>query len=341
MIMIEKDWRVCLAPMMDWTDTHCRYFWRLLTRNARLYTEMVTTGAIIHGDRDRFLRFHPTEHPLALQLGGSDPLALAECARIAESYGYDEVNLNCGCPSDRVQNGKIGACLMAEPELVAECIAAMVAAVRIPVTVKHRLGIDELDSDEHLHQFVGTVAAAGCRVFIVHARKAWLKGLSPRQNRDVPPLQYERVRLLKQTFPHLTVVVNGGIASLSQCADHLQSMDGVMIGREAYQNPYMLADIDAELFGDDKSQPERDWVLREFMQYCDAEVLSGKKISAMTRHVMGLYAGQTGGRIFRRYLSENATRAGAKADVLMQARRAMTDSCRRTPDTNSSEGLLH
>ncbi len=332
MLMIEKDWRVCLAPMMDWTDTHCRYFWRLLTRNARLYTEMVTTGAIIHGDRDRFLRFHPAEHPLALQLGGSDPTALAECARIAEARGYDEVNLNCGCPSDRVQNGKIGACLMAEPELVAECVAAMVAAVRIPITVKHRLGIDDLDSDEHLHRFVGTVAAAGCQVFIVHARKAWLRGLSPKQNRHVPPLQYDRVRLLKQTFPQLTFVVNGGIGSLSQCADHLQTLDGVMIGREAYQNPYLLADMDATLFGDCSARPERDWVLKEFMQYCAAEVLTGKKINSMTRHVMGLYAGQTGGRIFRRYLSENATRAGATAEVLLEARRAMAHSRYETAD---------
>lgn len=321
--MTERDWRFCLAPMMDWSDRHCRYFWRLMTRRARLYTEMVTTGALLRGDRQRFLRFDPAEQPLALQLGGSDPRALAECARIAEDWGYDEVNLNCGCPSDRVQEGKIGACLMAEPETVADCVAAMRAAVRIPVTVKHRIGIDDQDSVTHLDRFVGTVAAAGCEVFIVHARKAWLQGLSPKENREIPPLMYDRVFELKRSFPRLTLVLNGGLADLGQCREALTQLDGVMIGREAYQNPFMLAAVDAHIYGEPERPLTRDQVLEAFIPYCEQQIREGARLHHMARHILGLYAGQPGGKRFRRLLSEQGNRAQADADLLRRARRQM------------------
>ncbi len=323
MTMTLSPWHVCLAPMMDWSDTHCRYFWRLLTRKARLYTEMVTTAAIIHGDRDRFLKFNAEEHPLALQLGGSHPAELRDCARMAEDRGFDEINLNCGCPSDRVQNGKIGAILMTEPERVADCVAAMTDAVRIPVTVKHRLGVDDMDSDDHLHRFVATVAPAGCRLFIVHARKAWLKGLSPKENREVPPLEYDRVLGLKAAFPELGFVLNGGIKTLSTAQKYAETLDGVMIGREAYQNPFMLAEIDRCMYGCSENPRDRDAVLMEFSRYCADKTGNGHRVSAMTRHIMGLYHGQTGGRIFRRYLSEHANRPDADARVLLEARHAM------------------
>lgn len=311
--------------MMDWSDTHCRYFWRLLTRRARLYTEMVTTAAIIHGDRDRFLNFNDEEHPLALQLGGSNPTELLECARMAEDRGFDEINLNCGCPSDRVQNGKIGAVLMTEPERVADCIAAMAEAVSIPVTVKHRLGVDALDSEEHLHNFVAIVAQAGCKLFIVHARKAWLSGLSPKENREVPPLQYDRVIRLKAAFPALGFVLNGGIKTLADAQKYAETLDGVMIGREAYQNPFILSDVDRHIYGCTDNPRSRDEVLAEFSRYCAAKVADGRRISAMTRHVMGLYHGQSGGRIFRRYISEHANRPDADARVLLEARHAMRE----------------
>ena len=314
-----NDWRFCIAPMMDWSDRHCRYFWRLLSKHARLYTEMVTTGAIIHGDRQRFLRFHPSEQPLALQVGGSDPKALAECARIAEDYGYAEINLNCGCPSDRVQEGRIGACLMAEPETVAECVAAMGAATNIPVTVKHRIGIDNFDSEEHLHHFVQTVGNAGCEVFIVHARKAWLNGLSPKENREIPPLDYPMVVRLKKTFANKTIVMNGGITQLPQCQSLLDKVDGVMLGREAYHNPYLLASVDQALFASVEPIPSRDAVFDEFLVYVAEECAAGTKLNHMSRHIMGLFAGQAGGRLFRRYLSEHATRPGADGDVLRAA----------------------
>lgn len=315
-----SDWRFCLAPMMDWSDRHCRYFWRLMSRNARLYSEMVTTGALIHGDRERFLSYHAAEHPIALQLGGSDPAALAQCSKIAEDYGYDEVNLNCGCPSDRVQEGRIGACLMAEPATVAECVSAMRNATSLPITVKHRIGIDNYDSEEHLHHFVETVASAGCNVFIVHARKAWLQGLSPKENREVPPLDYALVARLKQRFKELTIVINGGITTLAQSQQLLESADGVMLGREAYRNPFILAGVDQHLFADPRAITERDEVFDAFLPYCSEQLQLGTKLNHITRHVMGLYAGQPGGRLFRRYLSDHATRPGAGIEVLLAAR---------------------
>lgn len=324
--MHERDWRFCLAPMMDWSDRHCRYFWRLLTRRARLYTEMVTTGAILYGDRDRFLRFNPEEQPLALQLGGSDPRALAECARIAEDYGYDEINLNCGCPSDRVQVGRIGACLMAEPNLVAECVAAMRDAVSIPVTIKHRIGIDELDSEAHLHHFVATVAETGCHVFIVHARKAWLQGLSPKENREIPPLLYQRVFALKQQFPQLTIVINGGITSIATTQEMLQQVDGVMMGREAYHNPFVLAEVDRTVYGDSTAPLSRDDVLEAFIPYCESQIARGARLNHVARHILGLYAGQPGGKYFRRFISENGHRAGAQAELLREAKNHMNSA---------------
>jgi tRNA-dihydrouridine synthase A len=324
--MHERDWRFCLAPMMDWSDRHCRYFWRLLSRRARLYSEMVTTGAILRGDRDRFLRFHPSEQPLALQLGGSDPKALAECAHIAEDYGYDEVNLNCGCPSDRVQEGRIGACLMAEPELVADCVAAMRAAVTIPVTVKHRTGIDDLDTEEHLHRFITTVAQTGCNVFIVHARKAWLQGLSPKENREIPPLLYERVFDLKQHFPQLTIVINGGITSIAASQELLQRVDGVMVGREAYHNPFLLAEVDREIYGETAEPFNRDDILEAFIPYCEEQIAKGARLNHMARHILGLYTGQPGGKRFRRFLSENGHRADAPAALLREAKKHMNSA---------------
>lgn len=294
--------RLSVAPMMDWTDRHCRYFLRLLSPGALLYTEMVTTGAIIHGDRDRFLRFDAAEHPVALQLGGSEPAMLAACARIGQDYGYDEINLNCGCPSDRVQNGRFGACLMAEPQLVAECVAAMIEAVAIPVTVKTRLGIDELDSDEHLHQFIDTIAGAGCRTVILHARKAWLSGLSPKQNREIPPLQYERVHAAKRAFPQLSIVLNGGITTVAQAQSQLAHVDGVMIGREAYQNPFLLAALEQALF--DGEAVSRASVITRYASYVERELAGGTPLRSMTRHILGLFNGLPGARRWRRVLSE-------------------------------------
>jgi tRNA-dihydrouridine synthase A len=311
--------RLSVAPMMDWTDRHDRYFLRLISRRTRLYTEMVTTGAILHGDKGRHLDFSQEEHPLALQLGGSDPAQLAECARIAEQWGYDEVNLNCGCPSDRVQNGMFGACLMARPELVARCVEAMRGATRLPVTVKHRLGIDDLDSYEHLTHFVRTISGAGCDTFIVHARKAWLQGLSPKENREIPPLRYEAVRQLKADFPHLTVVLNGGVKSLEEARAHLEWADGVMIGREAYQNPYMLALVDGLLFGEERPAPTRRQVVEALLPYVEEMLSRGVHLSRITRHILGLFAGQPGARGWRRVLSERACRAGAGMEVLRDA----------------------
>ena len=312
-------WRLCIAPMMDWSDRHCRYFWRLLTRQARLYTEMVTTGALIHGDRERFLHFNREEHPLALQLGGSDPVELARCARWAEEWGYDEVNLNCGCPSDRVQSGMFGACLMARPRLVADCVSAMRDACTIPVTVKHRIGIDEMESYEEMAAFVETIADAGCDVFIVHARKAWLQGLSPKENREIPPLHYPWVYRLRRDFPALTIVLNGGIQSLAECREHLLQVDGVMIGREAYQNPWMLAEVDQALFGMDNPVQSRDHVVDNLLPYVERQLARGAHLNHVTRHILGLYQGVPGARKFRRHLSENAYRKDAGLEVLTQA----------------------
>ncbi len=311
--------RFSVAPMMDWTDRHCRYFLRLISKHALLYTEMVTCGAILHGSRDAQLKFDRFEHPVALQLGGSDPKQLAQCARIAVDYGYDEINLNVGCPSDRVQEGKFGACLMAEPQLVAECVAAMNNAVGIPVTVKHRIGIDDKDSWEELLRFVETVAAAGCTSFTVHARKAWLNGLSPKENREIPPLQYDTVYRLKQHFPHLEIIINGGIAEWSAIDQHLQQVDGVMIGREAYHNPWFLAQVDAHLFGDHTTQTTRAEVLREFAEYARYQLAHGSGLQHLSRHILGLYHGQKGGRLFRRVLSEQAHKRGAGIEVLFAA----------------------
>ena len=303
---------------MDWTDRHCRYFHRLLTRNTLLYTEMVTTGAILFGKGD-YLQYSADEHPIALQLGGSDPDALAKCARIAEERGYDEINLNVGCPSDRVQNGRFGACLMASSQLVADCVAAMRAEVSIPVTVKSRIGIDDLDSYEFLCDFIETVKQSGCDTFIVHARKAWLSGLSPKENRDIPPLDYERVYQLKRDYPQLTIAINGGITDLAQIKEHLLHVDGVMVGREAYQNPYMLAHIDAELFADHHAISSRHDIIMQMLPYIEQHLQSGGYLSHITRHMLGLFQGVPGARAWRRYLSENATRKGAGTEVLLAA----------------------
>jgi len=310
--------RFSIAPMLDWTDRHCRYFHRLLTRNTLLYTEMVTTGAILFGKGD-YLQYSADEHPIALQLGGSDPDALAKCAQIAEERGYDEINLNVGCPSDRVQNGRFGACLMASSQLVADCVAAMRAEVSIPVTVKSRIGIDDLDSYEFLCDFIETVKQSGCDTFIVHARKAWLSGLSPKENRDIPPLDYERVYQLKRDYPQLTIAINGGITDLAQIKEHLLHVDGVMVGREAYQNPYMLAHIDAELFADHHAISSRHDIIMQMLPYIEQHLQSGGYLSHITRHMLGLFQGVPGARAWRRYLSENATRKGAGTEVLLAA----------------------
>ncbi|GGO81130.1 tRNA-dihydrouridine(20/20a) synthase [Marinobacterium nitratireducens] len=318
--------RFSVAPMMDWTDRHCRYFHRLLSNDALLYTEMVTTGALLHGDSERFLRYDATEHPIALQLGGSDPEALARCTRMAEEHGYDEVNLNVGCPSDRVQNNMIGACLMAHPQLVADCLARMQDAVRIPVTVKHRLGIDDMDSYEELHRFVDIVRQSGCRTFIIHARKAILAGLSPKENREIPPLKYDWVYRIKRDFPELEIIVNGGIKTLEDCEEHLRSVDGVMIGREAYQNPYgMLAGVDQRLYGQAAPAPSRRDVAERMLDYTARELAAGASLGHITRHILGLFHAQRGGRQFRRHLSENAHRPGAGVEVLKAALERIPD----------------
>jgi len=306
--------------MLDWTDRFFRFFARQISRRVLLYTEMVTTGALIHGDRERHLRFDPAEHPLALQLGGSDPRELATCAGIGEAWGYDEINLNVGCPSDRVQSGRFGACLMAEPRLVADGVAAMRDAVSLPITVKHRIGIDERDSYDELRDFVGTVAEAGCGVFIVHARKAWLQGLSPRENREVPPLRYDRVTRLKRDFPELRIVINGGVTSLDQTESLLRELDGVMIGREAYHNPWLLADADRRIFGATAPKVHsRHQVVEAMLPYIEAELAAGTPIHRITRHMLGLFLGVPGARAWRRHLSENVHRKGSGIEVLTGA----------------------
>jgi tRNA-dihydrouridine synthase A len=312
--------RFCVAPMMEWTDRHCRCFLRLLSRRTFLYTEMVTAEAVLHGDRERLLGFHPAEHPLGLQLGGSDPRKLAEAASIGTDFGYDEINLNIGCPSDRVQSGRFGACLMAEPELVAECVAGMGVAVSVPVTVKCRIGIDDQDAEESLDRFVDRVAQAGCSTFVVHARKAWLRGLSPKENRDVPPLDYERVHRLKARRSELEIVLNGGIESMAAAQAHLPHVDGVMLGRAAYADPYLLAEVDRAVFGSNEAPPSRLDALDAFMPYVQAELAKGARLNQMTRHILGLFHGQPRARAFRRYLAENVHLDGAGIDVLMAAR---------------------
>ena len=310
--------RISVAPMMDWTDRHCRVFHRLLTRRTLLYSEMVPSGAILHGDRDRFLAFDASEHPVALQVGGSDPDELEVCARAAADYGYDEINLNVGCPSDRVQRGRFGACLMAEPDLVARCVEAM-RRVPIEVTVKTRIGIDDQDSYEELRGFVDAVVGAGCETLIVHARKAWLSGLSPKQNREIPPLRYDVVYRLKQDYPDLTLALNGGVQDLDESLAHLDKVDGVMIGRAAYQSPYLLAEADQRLFGEVSPVVSRAEVVMALMPYAERLADEGTPIKYLTRHILGLFNGEPGARLWRRYLSENAHLADAGPEVLIEA----------------------
>ena len=311
--------------MLDWTDNHCRYFHRLLPQQPLLFSALVSTVAILHGDRDRHLRFNDAEHPLALQLGGSEPKDMAECARIAEDYGYDEVNINVGCPSERVQKGAFGACLMAEPHLIADCVSAMRAAVKIPVTVKNRIGIDDQEDYSALYGFVQTVAAAGCETFIIHARKAWLKGLSPKENREIPPLRYELVYELKQALPQLEIIINGGITTLAQCQEHLQHVDGVMVGREAYHNPWILAEVDTLLYGSDEPIPEdRKAILEAFLLYVQSQLEAGIPLKHMTRHILGLFQGMPGARQWRRLLSEQAHYPEAGIKLLRQAMQKIT-----------------
>ena len=314
--------------MMEWTDRHCRYFLRLISRRTLLYTEMVTADAILHGQPERLLQFDPAEHPVALQIGGSDPHRLAAAARLGAEFGYDEINLNVGCPSDRVQSGRFGACLMAEPDLVAECIAAMRANVSVPVTVKCRIGIDDQDAEESLDRFIDAVAGGGCRTFVLHARKAWLEGLSPKENRDVPPIDYGRVYRVKVRRPDLDIIVNGGIGSLDEAAGHLTHVDGVMLGRAAYQDAYLLAGVDQMLFGSVATPPSRLEVLDRFMPYAEAELARGVRLNQMTRHILGLFHGQPRARAFRRYLSETAHLDGAGMDVLRAARRVVAGESR-------------
>lgn len=312
--------RFCVAPMLDWTDRHCRYFHRLLSKNALLYTEMITTGALIYGNTQRFLQFNHEEHPVALQLGGSNPRDLAICTKTAEDFGYDEVNLNVGCPSDRVQNGKFGACLMAEPQLVADCVSVMQASVKIPVTVKSRIGIDEHDSYEELTQFIDTIAQTGCKTFIVHARKAWLKGLSPKENREVPPLRYDVVFQLKKDFPQLEIVINGGITSLAQSIELLEHIDGVMLGREIYQNPYLLAEVDKILFEDDAPVLSREEIVNALLPYIQTQLKNSDiRLNSISRHMLGLFHGEYGARLWRRFLSENAFKSNVKEQTLLDA----------------------
>ncbi|MDA8484168.1 tRNA dihydrouridine(20/20a) synthase DusA [Pseudomonas resinovorans] len=311
--------RFSVAPMMDWTDRHCRFFLRQLSKHALLYTEMVTTGALLHGDRERFLRHDEAEHPLALQLGGSAPADLATCAKMAQAAGYDEVNLNVGCPSDRVQNNMIGACLMGHPALVADCVKAMLDAVEIPVTVKHRIGINGRDSYEELCDFVGQVREAGCRSFTVHARIAILEGLSPKENREIPPLRYDVAAQLKRDFPDLEIILNGGIKTLDECREHLDTFDGVMLGREAYHTPYLLAEVDAGLFGGNGPQISRAEALEAMRPYIERHIQEGGVMHHITRHVLGLAQGFPGARRFRQLLSVDVHKTDDPLALLDQA----------------------
>lgn len=311
--------RFCVAPMMAWTDRHTRYFLRLISRNAGLYTEMVTANALVYGNPARFLAFDDSEHPVALQLGGSDPVLLAKAAHIGEAWGYDEINLNVGCPSDRVSNGHFGACLMAEPSLVADCIQAMAEAVSLPVTVKCRIGIDDMDTGEPLDRFIESTHRAGCQTFIIHARKAWLKGLSPKENRDIPPLDYARVYQLKKHYSDLKIILNGGIKTIDQSKEHLEHVDGVMLGRAAYETPYLLAEVDQQFFGESGPAASRVSIVEKFLPYCDNEVARGTPLHRMTRHILGLFHGCPGARQWRRHLSTNAVRKNATTNVIKEA----------------------
>lgn len=317
--MTNQDHKFCVAPMMDWSDRHCRFFHRQLTRHALLYTEMVTADAVLRGDRQRLIGYSEEEYPVALQLGGSDPAKLAAAAEIGAAFGYREINLNVGCPSDRVQEGRFGACLMAEPQLVADCVRAMRDSVTIPVTVKCRIGIDDQDAEADFQRFIETVADGGCTTFIVHARKAWLNGLSPKENREIPPLDYQRAYRLKQSRPELEIVINGGIETLDACDEHLRHVDGVMLGRAAYQDPVLLGSVDRRFFDASAPDVERAEALLALVPYADKHIAAGGRLSNITRHVLGLYQGRPRGRLFRRHLSEAATAPGATADVLREA----------------------
>jgi tRNA-dihydrouridine synthase A len=316
---MQRAHRFSIAPMMEWTDRHCRFFHRLLTRRALLYTEMITTGAVLRGDRARLLGFDPAEHPVAVQLGGSDPRALAESAAICADLGYDEINLNVGCPSDRVREGRFGACLMAEPQLVGECVAAMKAVVDVPVTVKCRIGIDEQDPEESLDTLTRIVTAAGVDALIVHARKAWLDGLSPRENRDIPPLDYDRVYRLKRARPNLHIAMNGGIASVEQAAAHLSAVDGVMMGRAAYQDPWRLLQVDPLIYGAPAPFASPKEAIEAFIPYAERELARGTRMHSMTRHLLGLFQGVPGARAFRRHIATEAVKPGAGIAVLREA----------------------
>ncbi len=305
--------------MMNWTDRHCRSFMRLISSEAILYTEMITTGAILHGDTHYHLDLSSNESPVALQLGGSDPKELEICSKLIDKYNYSEINLNCGCPSDRVQNGMFGAVMMKNAKLTAKCVSSLLNSSQLPITVKHRLGVDDFDSYDFLRDFIGTVSNVGCKTFIIHARKAWLKGLSPKQNREIPELKYDRVYQLKRDYPHLEIIINGGISSLEGSMKHLERIDGVMIGREAYTNPYLLAEVDQRIYGQDKPVIKREEIAEKFCEYIDNEMRKGTKLHAMTRHMLGLFRGVKGAKQFRRYLSENAHRADASIDVLYKA----------------------
>ena len=319
-----------VAPMIDYTDRHCRYLHRLISRHCLLYTEMISTGAILHGDTARHLYLDAIEHPVAIQLGGSDPGDLSRCTELVASAGFDEINLNCGCPSDRVISGQFGAILMKNPALVADCFQAMQSVTDRPVTIKHRTGVDESESYAFLCDFIGTIAEAGCKTFIVHARKAWLKGLSPKQNREIPPLHYERVYQLKEDFPHLEIIINGGITSLAQAREHLNHVDGVMMGREAYHNPYILSEVDRLFYGDSTPPPTRISILEQFSGYVAQQLAQGNRLGHMSRHILGLYAGQPGARKFRRTISENVHRSDANEQLLMEALNELQQSGKLT-----------
>ena len=334
------DHRFCIAPMMEWTDRHCRFFHRLLTRRALIYTEMITTGAVLRGDRARLMAFDPAEHPVALQLGGSEPQRLAECAGIAADMGYDEVNLNVGCPSDRVQEGRFGACLMAEPALVGDCVAAMKGRVKVPVTVKCRIGIDDQDPEEALDALTRAVRAAGVDALVVHARKAWLDGLSPRENRDIPPLDYERVYRLKAAHPGLAVVLNGGIAGLDQAAAHLGRVDGVMMGRAAYQEPWRLLAVDPVLFGEPVRCATPKAAAEALIPYIERELARGARLHAITRHVLGLFRGVPGARAFRRHLATEGVKPGAGVATFRAALDLVVDTYAQDLDAQDLDAQI-
>ncbi len=312
--------KLCIAPMMEWTDRHYRYLVRLMTKHTYLYTEMVTSGALIHGDRDRFLAFNECEHPIALQLGGSEPKDMAQSAKWGESAGYDEININVGCPSDRVQAGRFGVCLMREPKQVATCIRAMREHVSIPITVKCRIGVDDDDSYEFLTEFVDSITAAGCETLIVHARKAWLKGLNPKQNREIPELDYQRVYNLKKDYPDLNIIINGGIESIQQVKTHLQFVDGAMIGRQAYKHPEFLLKVDRELYGQCSSQQaDMNEIVLKYAEYVEANIINGTPLKSMTKHILNVYQGIPGAKLWRRHLSENMHKPGVGADLIHQS----------------------